>query len=227
MLKSYSETEGKLMLCPSILSADFARLGEQVSMVGDYADVIHVDVMDGHYVPNLTIGPMVVSAIKPYTKLPLDVHLMVSEPLQWIEPFAKAGADTLVVHAEACAHMLRALDQIKAQGCSAGVVINPGTPISVLEEFLPYIDLVLLMTVNPGFGGQSYIPSMTDNIRRTRKLLDKSGRDIHLQIDGGVNQDNIKELYEAGADMIVVGSSVYAEPDPIEALKQLRLAVEG
>ncbi len=227
MLKTYDQTEGRLMLCPSILSADFSRLGEQVSMVGDYADVIHVDVMDGHYVPNLTFGPMIVSAIRPFTKLPLDVHLMVSNPLQWIEPFAKAGADTLVVHAEACTHMLRALDLIKTQGCSAGVVINPGTPINVLEEFLPFVDMVLLMTVNPGFGGQSYIPSMTDKIRRTRELLDESGRSIHLQIDGGVNKNNIKKLHEAGADMIVVGSSVYAEPDPIEALKQLRQACEG
>ncbi len=143
MLKTYSETNGKLMLCPSILSADFAHLGEAVSMVGEYADVIHVDVMDGHYVPNLTIGPMVVSAIRPHTQLPLDVHLMVSDPLQWVEAFAKAGADTLVVHAEACTHMLRALEQISAVGCSAGVAINPGTPIDVIEEFLPYIDMVL------------------------------------------------------------------------------------
>lgn len=227
MLASYKQTKGRLMLCPSILSADFARLGDEVDRVEGSADVMHIDVMDGHYVPNLTIGPMVVSAIRPYTKLPIDVHLMVSEPMKWIEPFAQAGADTLVIHAETCPHMLRALELIKSQGCSAGVAINPGTPIDTIKELLPYVDIVLLMTVNPGFGGQSFIPSMTEKISRMRAMLDQVGLDIHLQIDGGVKTDNIKELYEAGADMIVVGSSVYAEQDPVAALNQLRQAVEG
>jgi ribulose-phosphate 3-epimerase len=215
------------MLCPSILSADFARLGEAVALVGDHADVIHVDVMDGHYVPNLTMGPMVVSAIRPYTQLPLDVHLMVDEPMNWLEPYAEAGADTLVIHAEVSTHVHRALDQIKSLGCSAGIAINPGTPVSVIEECLPYIDMVLLMTVNPGFGGQSYIASMTDKIKRMRTLLDSKSSSVHLQIDGGVNKENIRELYEAGADMIVVGSSVYGQTDPKMALAELREAAQG
>ncbi|MDD3502541.1 MAG: ribulose-phosphate 3-epimerase [Eubacteriales bacterium] len=227
MLANYQETQGKLMLCPSILSADFAKLGEAVALVQEHADVIHVDVMDGHYVPNLTLGPPIVGAIKPWSKkLPLDVHLMVAEPMQWLEAFAGAGADTLVIHAEACAHTLRALQQIEDLGCTPGIAINPGTSLSVIEECLPYVDMVLLMTVNPGFGGQSYIPSMTDKIRRLRVMLDQLDHPVHLQIDGGVNEDNIAELYAAGADMIVVGSSVYAKPDPVAALKTLRAACE-
>lgn len=227
MLKSYTTTGGRLLLCPSILSADFARLGEQIELVNATADVIHVDVMDGHYVPNLTLGPLIVSAIRPHTDLPLDVHLMVSEPMQWIEGFAKAGADTLVVHAETCVHLLRAIEQIKAAGCSAGVAINPGTPLSVLEECLPYVDMVLLMTVNPGFGGQSYIPTMTEKITRCREMINQLDEPVHLQIDGGVNLQNIRELHQAGADMIVVGSAVYAREDPVFALEELRRAAKG
>lgn len=226
MLDNYRTTGGKLLLCPSILSADFARLGEQVRLVGDAADIIHVDVMDGHYVPNLTLGPLIVSAIRPFTDLPLDVHLMVSEPLQWIDGFAKAGADTLVVHAEACDHLLRAVEQIKAAGCSPGVAINPGTPLALIEECLPYVDMVLLMTVNPGFGGQSYISTMTDKIVRCKAMIDRLPEPVHLQIDGGVNLENIRELYQAGADMIVVGSAVYAQDDPVLALRELRNAAE-
>lgn len=227
MLESYRKTGGRLLLCPSILSADFAMLGEQISLVNESADVIHVDVMDGHYVPNLTLGPLIVSAVRPYTKLPLDVHLMVSEPMQWIDGFAAAGADTLVIHAETCNHLLRAIEQIKAAGCSAGVAVNPGTPLSMLEECLPYVDLVLLMTVNPGFGGQSYIPTMTEKIVRCKAMIDKLNEPVHLQIDGGVNLHNIRELYQAGADMIVVGSSVYAQDDPVLALHELRKAAEN
>lgn len=222
MLDSYQKTQGKLLLCPSILSADFATLGADVALVNEHADVIHVDVMDGHFVPNLTLGPLIVQAIRPYTTLPLDVHLMVSDPMQWIEPYAQAGADTLVVHAEACTHLLRAVEQIQQAGCTAGVAINPGTSLATLDECLPYVDMVLLMTVNPGFGGQSYIPGMTDKIKRCRDRIDKLNKPIHLQIDGGVNRTNIRELHQAGADMIVVGSAVYSQPDPILALQELR-----
>ncbi len=222
MLPSYQETAGRLLLCPSILSADFAALGQAVEKVAATADIIHVDVMDGHFVPNITIGPPVVAALRQSTQLPLDVHLMIENPIDWIVPFAKSGADSLVIHAEACPHLIRGLQMIRESGCSAGVAINPGTPLAAVEEALPYADMVLLMTVNPGFGGQQYISSMTDKIRRLRCLLDQLARPIHLQIDGGVNTLNIRELYHAGADMIVVGNAAFGQADPAAALQELR-----
>lgn len=222
MLQTYQETNGRLLLCPSILSADFAALGEAIDQVADSADMIHIDIMDGHFVPNMSIGPPVVASLRRRSKLPFDVHLMVENPINWIEPFAKSGADSLVVHAEACTHLLRCLQMISQAGCTAGVTINPGTPLSAIEEALPYVDMVLLMTVNPGFGGQKYIPTMTDKISRLRKILDQLDRPVHLQIDGGVHCGNIRELHQAGADMIVVGSAVYDTPDPAAALKDLR-----
>jgi ribulose-phosphate 3-epimerase len=213
MLPSYQETAGRRVLCPSLLSADFAALGEAVEQVADAADMIHVDVMDGHFVPNLTIGPPVVAALRRRSKLPLDVHLMIENPMQWVTAFAESGADSLVIHAEACPHLLRGLQQIREAGCTTGVAINPGTPLSAIEEALPYVDMVLLMTVNPGFGGQ---------IRRLRQLLDHLDNPVHLQIDGGVHSGNIHELYQAGADMIVVGNAAYGTPDPAAALLNLR-----
>lgn len=222
MIESYENTKGRLLLCPSILSADFAALGEAIDKVAADADIIHIDVMDGHFVPNMTIGPPVVASLAGRSKLPLDVHLMIENPIQWIEPFARSGADALVVHAEACSHLLRALQQITAAGCTAGVAINPGTSLSMIEEALPFVDMVLLMTVNPGFGGQQFIPTMIDKIRRLRRLLDQQDRPIHLQIDGGIFKDNIRDAYQAGADMIVVGSACYSRPDPAAALRELR-----
>jgi ribulose-phosphate 3-epimerase len=222
MIESYQKTKGKLLLCPSILSADFAALGDAIGKVSQDADIIHIDVMDGHFVPNMTIGPPVVASLSGCSKLPLDVHLMIENPIQWIEPFAASGADALVIHAEACTHLLRALQQITAAGCTAGVAVNPGTPLFMIEEALPFVDMVLLMTVNPGFGGQQFIPTMTDKIRRLRKLLDQQERPIHLQIDGGIYMGNIREAYQAGADMIVVGSACFNNPDPAAALRELR-----
>lgn len=224
MLQSYQQTQGRLLLCPSILSADFAALGTAVEQVSEHADVIHVDIMDGHYVPNLTIGPAVVAALRTHTDLPLDVHLMVADPIFWIQAFAQAGADTLVFHAEACTHGLRAVQQIRSAGCSVGVAINPGTSLAVLEEYLPVVDMVLLMTVNPGFGGQSYIPTMTDKITRLYDLRQEKELQFHIQIDGGIHLGNIRETYLAGADMIVVGHAVYGQSDPVAALQVLRQA---
>lgn len=224
MLDLYDQSTNNILLCPSILSADFAALGEAVEMVATTADVIHVDVMDGHFVPNLTLGPPVLAAIRRRTSLPLDVHLMVTNPTDLIDAFAQAGADTLVVHAEACTHLHRAIQQIRAAGCTPGVAINPGTSLRAIDEILPYVDMVLLMTVNPGFGGQKYIPTMTEKIRRLRKMINDLNRPVHIQIDGGVGVDNIRTTVEAGANMIVVGSACYSKPDPAQALIELRAA---
>ncbi len=225
MIPGYEKTQGKLLLSPSILSADFAELGEAVERVAETADMIHVDVMDGHFVPNITIGPPVVAALRKRSSLPLDVHLMIENPIQWIEPFVQAGADSLVVHAEACPHLLRALQLISAAGCTAGVAINPGTSLQTIEEALPFADMVLLMTVNPGFGGQKYISGMIRKISRLRQMLDQLNRPVHLEIDGGLHPGNIRENYQAGADMIVVGNAVYGQPDPAAALRELRQCV--
>ncbi|MBP1757306.1 MAG: rpe [Firmicutes bacterium] len=224
MIDLFDKTSDQILLCPSILSADFAALGDAVEMVGTTADIIHVDVMDGHFVPNLTLGPPIVAAIRKRTSLPLDVHLMVTNPTDLIDAFAQAGADTLVVHAEACTHLHRAVQQIRAAGCTPGVAINPGTPLSAINEILPYIDMVLLMTVNPGFGGQKYIPTMTDKIRRLRQMINELDRPVHIQIDGGIGVDNIHSTVAAGANMIVVGSACYGKPDPAQALIDLRAA---
>jgi ribulose-phosphate 3-epimerase len=222
MIPSYQETRGRLLLCPSILSADFSALGDAISLVAHDADIIHVDVMDGHFVPNITIGPPVVEALRKICPLPLDVHLMIENPISWIEAFASAGADSIVIHAEACPHVIRALQQIAAAGCSPGIAINPGTSVDAVMEALPYAELVLLMTVNPGFGGQKFIPTMTGKIRRMRNILDQMDRQVHLQIDGGIYSSNIRENVSAGADMIVVGNAVYGSPDPVAALQELR-----
>lgn len=223
MLPEYNSTQ-KLLICPSILSADFTALGAAVDQISADADILHIDVMDGHFVPNISFGLPVVKALSRYTKLPLDVHLMIENPIIWIEPFAEAGADSIVVHAEACPHLQRALQQISAAGCTPGVALNPGTPLTAVEEVLPFLDMVLLMTVNPGFGGQSYIPGMTRKIRRLRRMLDQQERPVHLQIDGGLYPDNIRENREAGANMVVVGSAVFGQDDPAAAIRQLRKA---
>jgi ribulose-phosphate 3-epimerase len=215
-------------IAPSILSADFARLGEQVKEAeAGGADWIHVDVMDGHFVPNITIGPLVVRALRPVTSLPLDVHLMIETPEHYRADFAQAGADCLTVHVETCPHLHGTVQQIKELGVKAGVTLNPATPLSTLEEILPDVDLVLIMSVNPGYGGQSYIPGSTAKVARLRQMLDAIGSKAELEIDGGVNIDTIAEIVGAGATMLVAGSAVFNQRAPIaENIRQLRQAAD-
>jgi ribulose-phosphate 3-epimerase len=217
------------IISPSILSADFARLGAEVDAVlAAGADWIHFDVMDNHYVPNLTIGPMVCEALRKYgVTAPIDVHLMV-EPVDRIIPdFAKAGASVISFHPEASRHVHRTVQLIKSHGCKAGVVLNPATPVDILDWVLDEVDLVLLMSVNPGFGGQSFIPSALDKLRVVRQKIDASGRDIHLEIDGGVKVDNIAEIAAAGADTFVAGSAIFNASDYSEVIARMRAAVAG
>ncbi|KJD52613.1 ribulose-phosphate 3-epimerase, partial [Bacillus amyloliquefaciens] len=202
-------------VAPSILSADFARLGEEIRDVEQGgADFIHIDVMDGHFVPNLTIGPLVVEAVRPITELPLDVHLMIEAPDRYIPAFAKAGADILSVHVEACPHLHRTIQLIKEQGVKAGVVLNPHTPVRQIEHVLEDLDLVLLMTVNPGFGGQSFISSVLPKIRQVKEMAEQKGlADLLIEVDGGVNKMTARQCIEAGANLLVAGSAVYNEKD--------------
>ena len=218
----------KFRIAPSILSADFARLGEEVSRVIEAgADLIHFDVMDNHYVPNLTFGPMVCAAIKPYASVPVDVHLMVEPVDDLINAFAKAGADIITFHPEASRHVDRSLSLIREHGCQAGLVLNPATSVSVLENVLDRLDMVLLMSVNPGFGGQSFIPHTLEKIRQTRALLDRyherSGRHIAIEVDGGVKTANIAEIAAAGADTFVAGSAIFGRPDYRAVIDAMRV----
>ncbi len=203
-----------IKIAPSILSADFARLGDEIKAIEQGgADYVHVDVMDGHFVPNITIGPLVVDAIRPVTDLPLDVHLMIENPAQYIPDFAKAGADIIVVHAEADRHLHRTVQLVKSLGKKVGVSLNPATPLSALDMILPDLDLVLLMTVNPGFGGQSFIGSCLPKISQLRERIDSLGLAVELEVDGGVKVDNIGAVAAAGADVFVAGSAVFNSPD--------------
>lgn len=201
-------------IAPSILSADFARLGEEVrNVVAAGADMIHFDVMDNHYVPNLTIGPLVCQAIRPHIQVPIDVHLMVKPVDRIIPDFAKAGANIICFHPEATEHVDRSLQLILDHGCKAGLAFNPGTSLHYLEHVMDKLDLILLMSVNPGFGGQSFIPHTLQKITAVRKLIDKSGRDIMLQVDGGIKTDNIAKVARAGADTFVAGSAIFGKPN--------------
>ncbi|WP_300481571.1 ribulose-phosphate 3-epimerase [uncultured Neisseria sp.] len=214
-------------IAPSILSADFARLGEEVAeVIRAGADLIHFDVMDNHYVPNLTFGPMVCAALKPYATVPVDVHLMVEPVDDLIHAFAKAGANIITFHPEASRHVDRSLGLIKEYGCQAGLVLNPVTPVNILENVLDKLDMVLLMSVNPGFGGQSFIPNTLVKIRKVREMLDEyerqSGRHIALEVDGGVKTDNIAEIAAAGADTFVAGSAIFGKPDYKAVIDEMR-----
>ena len=212
------------LIAPSILSADFARLGEDVANVlAAGADVVHFDVMDNHYVPNLTIGPMVCQALRNYgIQAPIDVHLMVKPVDRLIPDFAKAGASLITFHPETSEHVDRSLQLIKDHGCQAGLVINPATPLHYLDHVLDKLDVILLMSVNPGFGGQSFIPGTLDKLRQVRRLIDQSGRNIRLEIDGGVKVDNIREIGAAGAGMFVAGSAIFSQPDYKAVIDQMR-----
>ena len=214
-------------IAPSILSADFARLGEEVAeVIRAGADLIHFDVMDNHYVPNLTFGPMVCAALKPYATVPVDVHLMVEPVDDLIHAFAKAGANIITFHPESSRHIDRSLGLIKEYGCQAGLVLNPATPVNILENVLDKLDMVLLMSVNPGFGGQSFIPNTLVKIRKVREMLDEyerqSGRHIALEVDGGVKTDNIAEIAAAGADTFVAGSAIFGKPDYKAVIDEMR-----
>lgn len=210
-------------IAPSILSANFARLEEDIKDVElGGADYIHVDVMDGHFVPNITIGPLIVNAIRPVTKLPLDVHLMIQNPDQYIEDFAKAGADFISVHVEACDHLHRTIQHIKKAGVKAGVVLNPHTPIEMIQHVLEDVDLVLLMTVNPGFGGQTFIPNVLTKIKALSEIIKEKNLPIEIEVDGGVNEDTAKLCVEAGATVLVAGSAIYSQKDRQKAISAIR-----
>jgi ribulose-phosphate 3-epimerase len=210
-------------LAPSILSADFAALGEAVRMLErGGADLVHLDVMDGHFVPNLTMGPAAVKAVRRVTQLPLEAHLMVTDPDKYIDIFAAAGAQTLIVHAEVLPHLHRTIQAIHRLGCRAGVALNPSTPPAVLSEVVGDVDLVLVMSVNPGFGGQAFIPNSESKIQRVRQLLTASGSNADVEVDGGIDQDNIARVVAAGASIVVVGAAIFEQPDPAEATRALR-----
>ncbi|MFO7785128.1 MAG: ribulose-phosphate 3-epimerase [Thermodesulfobacteriota bacterium] len=210
-------------IAPSILSADFTRLGEEIRLVQEAgADLIHVDVMDGHFVPNITIGPLIVEAAKRATDLPLDVHLMITDPDDYVDEFAKAGADSITVHCEAVAHVHRSIQRVRLAGAGAAVSLNPATPLEMLDYILDDVDMVLLMSVNPGFGGQTFIPAVRNKIERLRRMIDERGLDVEIEVDGGIGPDNIGEIHAAGADVFVAGSAIFGGEDYGETIGRMR-----
>lgn len=212
-----------MKISPSVLSADFTKLADELKRLEQGgADYVHIDVMDGRFVPNITIGPFIVEAIKRATKLPLDVHLMIEEPERYIADFAKAGSDIITVHVEATKHLHKVVQMIKEHGARAGVTLNPATPVSSLEVILPDADLILVMSVNPGFSGQGFIPSALGKIEAVRKMISSSGKAIELEVDGGIKVSNIKEAAKAGADVFVSGSGVFSTPDYGKTIEQMK-----
>ncbi|MNM17799.1 Ribulose-phosphate 3-epimerase [compost metagenome] len=217
-----------IKIAPSLLSADFAALGAEVAEAqASGADWIHVDVMDGHFVPNITLGPPIVKAVKAHTTLPLDVHLMIEKPELYISDFAEAGAGVITVHAEACVHLHRVIHQIKEHGILAGVAINPATPASAIKEILGDVDLVLVMTVNPGFGGQAFIPGTMNKIREIRNWANAIGHDLRIEVDGGISESTAPLVAEAGADVLVAGNAVFGRKDRAAAISAIRAAAEN
>lgn len=221
--------EHRIKLAPSILSADFGRIGEQVAEATRAgADYIHVDVMDGHFVPNITIGPLVVAAIRPHTSLPLDVHLMIEAPEKYIQQFAQAGADIITIHVEVCHHLHRVVESIKELGIKAGVSLNPSTPLTEAEEVLPILDLVLLMSVNPGFGGQQFIESTIGKIERLRHQLDELGLPAELEVDGGITAEIAPRVARAGARVLVAGAAIFNKKESVsQAITRIREGLQG
>jgi ribulose-phosphate 3-epimerase len=218
----------KKLIAPSILSADFARLGDEIEAIEKGgADWVHVDVMDGHFVPNITIGPPVVASVRKITKLPLDVHLMIEDPDTYIIPFAEAGADIITVHSEAATHLHRSIQFIKDQGCKAGVSLNPATPLSALDYVLSELDIVLIMSVNPGFGGQKFIPGVLPKIQRLRELILERGTEAEIEVDGGMNSNTISEAATAGANIFVAGNAVFTTEDYGKTIGELRSLAES
>ncbi len=212
------------LIAPSILSADFARLGEEIKTVEQAgADIIHLDIMDGRYVPNITIGIPVVESLRPLTNLPFDAHLMIVEPEKYVPDFIKAGCNMISFHMDACIHSHRLVDYIKSQGVKAGVVLNPATPVNTLEEIIYFVDYVLVMSVNPGFGGQKFIPETLHKIRKLKRLMEETGRtDILIEIDGGIKESNISQVSAEGVNIFVAGSSIFKAEDPAQAVRNLK-----
>ncbi len=213
----------KIQIAPSVLSCNFLELGKEIKDVENAgADLIHIDVMDGHFVPNITIGPLIVDAIKKIASKPLDVHLMIKNPSKFVQDFIAKGADIVTIHAEADKHLFRTLDVIKSSGKKAGVSLNPSTPLAFLDHVIQIVDLIVIMTVNPGFGGQAYIPSMEEKIKNARKMIEKTGRKIDLEVDGGLKADNAKKVVQAGANVLVMGTEIFHSKDYKKKIQEIR-----